>query len=141
MQELGSSSFRDNMQWRHCNSWEDETQEHLERCTFTSEMRRNLDLTKEREHLILWRKINKNLRELHRNANLNTKKEVMGMAQPLKLRPFMQGGRVGSETSTDSPNESEVSCYIILEGPTQATEAISALDMSVDAVIICDDPP
>ena len=44
-------------------------------------------------------------------------------------------------TSTNSPDENEETCYLIREGLTQATEATSARDMSVDAVILCDDPP
>ena len=141
-----SSSFRDNMQCRHCTSGEDETQEHLETCDFTSEMRRNLNLNKEREHMILWRKITKNLRELYKKANLNNKKTSDGHSSTTKVKAT-QGGRscrIGQEpqgTSTDSPDDSEETCYIIREGLTQATEAISALDMSVDAVIIRYDPP
>ena len=52
--------------------------------------------------------------------------------------------RIGQEpegTSTNSPDDNEATCYFIREGLTQATEATSALDRSVDAVIICDDPP
>ena len=66
-------------------------------------MRRNLDLTKEREHMILWMKINKNFRELYRKANLNTKKGSEGNAQPLKLRPFVEEGRVGSGRNRMEP--------------------------------------
>ena len=37
-------------------------------------MRKNLDLNKEREHIILWKNIDKNLRELYKKVNLNTEK-------------------------------------------------------------------
>ena len=53
---------------------EDETQENLETCEYTREMRKNLDLNKEREHIILWKNIDKNLRELYKKVNLNTEK-------------------------------------------------------------------
>ena len=92
---ITSSSFRDNLKCSHCNSGEDETQEHLETCEYTSELRRNLDLTKKREHIILWRKINKNLRELYRKANLNT--------QPLNLRPLVEEGHIGSGRNRREP--------------------------------------
>ena len=40
-----SSVYRNNMACRLCTSGEDETQDHLERCNFTKEIRENLNLT------------------------------------------------------------------------------------------------
>ena len=64
-----SSTFRNNMQYRHCNSGEDETQEQLEKCKFIEAMRKKLDLENEREHMILWRKINRALTKLYKKQN------------------------------------------------------------------------
>ena len=44
-----------------CNSGEEETQEHMETCESTTELREGLNLKIEREHIILWRKINRKL--------------------------------------------------------------------------------
>ena len=63
-----SSIYKDKMQCRHCTSGEDETQEHLEKCEFTKAMRKNFELENEREHMILWRKINRALKELYKKA-------------------------------------------------------------------------
>ena len=52
------------------------------------------DLTKGREHMILWRKINKNLRELYRKANLNTEKRSEGHSPTTKVKAT-RGGRSG----------------------------------------------
>ena len=41
-----SSMYKNNMQCRLCTTGENETQEHLEKCEFTTEMRKNLDLGK-----------------------------------------------------------------------------------------------
>ena len=49
--------------------------------------------------------------------------------------------RAGTTGSTDSPDDSKETCCIVIEGPTQATEAANALDMSINAVVIRDDPP
>ena len=92
------------------------------------------------------RKINKNLRELYRKANLNAKKGSEGQSPTTDVRATHGGRscRIGQEppgTSTDSLNESEETCQIIREGSTQAIEATSALDISGYAVIIRDCPP
>ena len=54
-----SSTFRNNMQCRHCISGEVETQEHVEKREFTKVMRKTLNLENEEE--------------LYRKANLNYK--------------------------------------------------------------------
>ena len=96
-------------------------------------MRKKLNIAKEREHIILWRKMNKNLREVYRKPNLNTK----GNGQSPTNSKATYGGRSSrisqepQRTSTDSADESEETCYIICEGSTQAIDATSSLDMSV----------
>ena len=80
-------------------------------------MRKNLNIAKESEHIILWWKIKKNLRELYRKANLNTK----GNGQSPTNSKATQGGRsrrIGQEphgTIINSPDadDSEENCYII----------------------------
>ena len=51
-----SSEFRNNMGCRHCNTDEVESQAHLETCAGTKDMRKDLDMTKENDHMIFWRK-------------------------------------------------------------------------------------
>ena len=51
-----SSMYRNNMACRLCTSGEDETQEHLERCNFTKDMRKNLDLNIREHKIVLLRK-------------------------------------------------------------------------------------
>ena len=46
-----SSAFRKNMNCRHCPQTEEETQEHLEICEGTRDLRVKLDLFKEHNHL------------------------------------------------------------------------------------------
>ena len=48
-----SSMYRDNMCCRYCTSGEDETQEHMETCESTTELREGLNLKIEREQIIL----------------------------------------------------------------------------------------
>ena len=64
-----------------------------------------------------------------------------GIAQPLKLWPTAEAGRVESDRNRREPSQihrmkARETCHIICEGFTQAIEATSALDMSVDAVIM-----
>ena len=56
------------MNCRYCTSGEEETQEHIETCDFSSEMRKKLNLNKEREHMILWRKITWKLNEVYNDT-------------------------------------------------------------------------
>ena len=67
-----SSIYKDNMQCRLCNSGKDETQDHLERCDFTREMRTNLNLGKLEDKVVLWRKITRAVQNLYiTNKNVN----------------------------------------------------------------------
>ena len=92
----------------------------------------NLNIAEEREHMILWRKVNKT----SKNCTGKRIPKVKGKA----LQPKLRIGQEPQGTSNDSPDESEENCYIIREGSTQAIEATSTLDISVDAVNIRDYP-
>ena len=48
-----SYMYKDKMQCRLCNSGENETQEHMESCDFTKEMRANLNMGKEEDKVVL----------------------------------------------------------------------------------------
>ena len=55
------------MACRLCTSGEDETQDHLERCNFTKEMRENLNLTLRDDKIVLWRRITGALKDIYEN--------------------------------------------------------------------------
>ena len=110
-------------------------------------MRQRLNLTIEREHMILWRKINQKLYEVYNDTTtIETQlgKNGLHLTDNNKAtgRGRSSGIRQDSErTSTNSPDENRETCNRIPENSNQANEAPSARDMSVDAVIPCDDPP
>ena len=56
-------------QWKHrlCTSGENETQDHLERCSFTKVMREDMDLTIRKEKIVLWGRITRTLKDLYVN--------------------------------------------------------------------------
>ena len=56
---------------RLCNSGENETQEHTEKFDFTKEMRENLDMGKEEDKLVLWKKLSRALRKLYNDKDVN----------------------------------------------------------------------
>ena len=57
-----SSQWRNNMECKHCTTGDNETQDHLEKCTFFSKHRDGLDLTTRMHKLILWRSITQTLK-------------------------------------------------------------------------------
>ena len=61
-----SSMYKDNMKCKCCKSGADETQEYLEECDFTKDMRISLDLQKEKDRSTLWRRISRALRYLYK---------------------------------------------------------------------------
>ena len=63
--------YKDNMACRLCKSGENETQEHMEKCKFTKEMSENLDMGKEADKIVLWRKLNRALQKLYNNKDAN----------------------------------------------------------------------
>ena len=104
---------------------------------------KGLNLNKEREHVILWRKLTRKLFNVYNDTTTIRAKIKYGLNKTDKNKAT-QGGRssrIGQEpegTSTNSPDENRETCYLVREGLIQAT---SARDMSVNAVILCDDPP
>ena len=67
--------YKNRMQCRLCTTGENETQEHLEKCEFTTEMRKHLDLGKRDNKIVLWRKIISDLKEIYEpKSNVINKK-------------------------------------------------------------------
>ena len=60
-----------------CTSGEDEAREHLERCKFTEDMRKNLDLNIREDKIVLWRKITRALKDIY-----DPKKDVVNKYIP-----------------------------------------------------------
>ena len=90
--------------------------------------------------MILWRKINKILKELYRKVNLNDKLELPTNSKATRGGRSSRTGQEPEGTSTHPAGNSKETCDIPHEGLTQAVEAISTLDMSVGAVF-SDYPP
>ena len=61
------------MTCRYCPSGENETQEHMIECEFTSDIRRGLDLNKEKDTIVFWRKLNTKLYKVYNDTS--TKEE------------------------------------------------------------------
>ena len=62
-----SSQWRHDMACRLCSSGENETQEHLERCSYMKTNREGLNLTiRRRRKKILWRKVTRTLKDIYR---------------------------------------------------------------------------
>ena len=77
-----SSMYRENMSCRYCSTGEEETQEHMETCESTTELREGLNLKIEREHIILWRKINRKLfKEYNDVSTIEAELEKAGLYQ------------------------------------------------------------
>ena len=64
--------LKDSMACILCTSGENETQDHLEKCEFTRDMRKNLDLELRDDKIVLWRKITRALNEIYEHkTNVN----------------------------------------------------------------------
>ena len=50
------------MNFRHCQQTEEETQEHLEICVGTKDLRVKLDMEKKLDHMVIWREMNRKLK-------------------------------------------------------------------------------
>ena len=59
-----TSVLKNNMNCRHCNLQEEETQEDLEVCEGTRDPRVKLDMNKEHTYMVFWRKLSRNLNEI-----------------------------------------------------------------------------
>ena len=60
-----SSIWKHDMVGRLCTSGEIETQDHLERCSLTKEMRGNLNLTLREDKIVLWIRITRALTDIY----------------------------------------------------------------------------
>ena len=64
--------YKDNMECRLCTSGENETQEHLKKCKFKKDMRKNLDLEIRDGKIVFWRKVTRALKEIYEpKTNVN----------------------------------------------------------------------
>ena len=59
-----STEFRNNMGCRHCDTDKVESQAHLETWTGTHDMRKDLNLNIEKDHMVFWRRLSTKLRDL-----------------------------------------------------------------------------
>ena len=77
------------MACRFCTSGEDETQDHLERCNFTKEMRENLNLTLMEDKIVLWRRITRALKDIYENnkdvVNKDTPNRILTSTNNLEI--------------------------------------------------------
>ena len=106
----------------------------------------NAAKNKEREHMILWRKINRKLFEVYNDTTTIETQMKNGLNLTDNNKATCRGrssgiGQDSERTSTNSLDENRETCNLVRECSIQATEAPSARDMSVDAVIPRDDPP
>ena len=140
-----SSKWKHDMACRLCTSGENETQDHLERCSFTKEMRENLDLTIREDKRVLWRRITRTLKDIY----VNNKDIVINDTQNiLPNKGNIETGTVDCESTPNLEGQGEAlpasdreTCTRGCEGlVTQAVVATSARDMSVGK-LIGDHPP
>ena len=107
-----------------------------------------LDISKEKEHIVLRRKISNKLDKQYREAILN--KPVESEQSIVKKKTIYKAARGGRSngvesfpegTKLDSPGEHRETCDIICEDLIHATVAFSAPDIIVDSIALHDDPP
>ena len=135
--------YREDMTCRYCNTGEEETQEHMETCESTATLREGLNINNEREHIILWRKINSKLLKEHNDvSSIEAKLIKTGLYNPdnseaYRMRRLGRVGHDSGEACTSSPDENGETCQLAREVPRyHATEAYRAFDMRVDVLII-----
>ena len=128
------------MTCRYCATGDDETQEHMERCEFTT---KGLNIEKERDHIVLGRKINTKLYKVHNDvSSIEEKLRKTGLYNPDDSREsgMIRMNRIGQdsrEACTNSPDENGETRQLVREVPEyHATVASRVRDMRVDAVII-----
>ena len=132
--------YKDNMQCRQCNSGGNETQEHLERCDFTREMRKKQNPGKLEDNVVLWWKITRALQNVY-TTNKNVNKESSTHNENYSITIESENRLYPNRESYVLPVSSKETCPAGCEGnTTHAVEAFSARDISVRAVI-SDHPP
>ena len=128
------------MQCILCTTGINETQEHLEKCDFTKKIRKNLDIGKRDDKIVLWRKIMRAVKEIYEpNINVNNKKD--NKKTDSNINTSLDTKDCENTPNPDGQGEvlpapSEETWNRGCEGlETQAVVAISAWDIRVGAVI------
>ena len=119
---------------------ENETQEYLEKFSFTKEMRENLDLSLREDKIVLWRRISRTLKDIYRN---NKDIVIHDTQNILPNKGNIETGTLDCESTPNLEGQGEAlpasdreTCPRGREGLViQAVVATSARDMSVGAVI------
>ena len=135
-----SSIWKHDMACRLCTSGENKTQDYFERCSSTKDMRKNLDLTVRKEKIVIWMRITRTLKDIYVNNKDIVNKDTQNT---LANKGNVETGIVDCERTPKLEGQGEAlpasdrqTCTKGREGlVTQAGVAISALDISVDAVI------
>ena len=133
--------YRNNMQCCLCKSEEKETQEHLETCEFTEEMRKNLNIKIREDKIVLWRKITmaikKDMNQI--DSNVNSKKDNKSKSTHNELKLDTKDCETIQNPEGQGyflPAPSKKTCPGSREGiATHAVAAFCARDMSVGEVI------
>ena len=131
------------MTCRYCATGEEETQEHMEKCEFTSKLREGLNIEKERDLIIMWRKLNTKLYKVHNDVSSREENlRRIGLYIPDVSREFgtIRMNRIGQnseEVCTNSPDENRETRQLVREVlEYHASVASRVRQMRVDAVII-----
>ena len=128
------------MACRLCTSGENETQDHLKRCSFTKEMRGNLNLTLREDKIVVWRRITRALKDIYVHNKDFVIKDTQNI---IPSTGSIETSTVDCESTPNLEEQGEAlpasdreTCPRGREGlVTQAVLATSARDMSVRAVI------
>ena len=89
------------MTCRYCATGEEETQVHMERCEFTTKLREGLNIEKERDHIVLWRKKNTKLYKEHNYvSSIEEKLRKTGLYNPDNSEASRKGrsSRIGHDS-------------------------------------------
>ena len=117
-----SSQFRNDMTCRYCPSGEIETQEHMTECEFTSDIRSRLNLNKEEDTIVFWRKLNSKLYKVYNDTS--TKEEnlrkigiyIHDNTQEInKIREKIKTGENSADTNTSQSEASGETCEDLRE--------------------------
>ena len=115
----------------------------MEKCEFTSKLREGLNIEKERDLIIMWRKLNTKLYKVHNDVSSREENlRRLGLYIPDNSREIsmIRKNRIGQnseEVCTNSPDENGEARELIREVLEYHASAASRVrDMRVDAVII-----
>ena len=116
----------------------------MENCEFTRDIRQGLNLTKEKDLIVMWRKLNTKLYKVYNKVSSREENlRRLGIYIPdntqeiNKIRENIGIGENSEEVRTNSPEVNGEACeHFREELGFQATAAPRARVMQVDAVII-----